>query len=198
MSETLSFLTGETTGYPLRPSFRTDAALVGSARLLRTYHDACSGFEHDELDRWFLPTREPVEVICHGDFAPYNCVITDGAVSGVFDFDTAHPGPRLWDLGYGAYRWVTLTAPDNEDGLDGHGEQRRRLLLFCDAYGTENLDGVLRAATDRLEALVEMMRDLAKAGNAAFGGHVRKGHDLRYLADIAYIREHTLFFGRQR
>ncbi|MFJ9374801.1 phosphotransferase [Streptomyces sp. NPDC101455] len=42
----------------------------------------------------------PVEVICHGDFAPDNCVFTGEGAVGIVDFDAARPGPgpRAWDL----------------------------------------------------------------------------------------------------
>ena len=39
------------------------------------------------------------DTVVHGDFAPYNCVVRDGLVTGVFGFDIAHPAPRLWDVG---------------------------------------------------------------------------------------------------
>ena len=32
-------------------------------------------------------------------------------------FDLASPGPRAWDLGQSAYRFVPLTDPDNPDEL---------------------------------------------------------------------------------
>lgn len=185
--ETLTFVPGEVTGYPVSPPFRTDRALESAAVLLRDFHDASVGFPTQASDRWGLPTREPVEVICHGDFAPYNCAVTDGDVTGVFDFDTAHPGPRLWDVGYAAYRWAPLTDPDGGEGFGTTTEQARRLRLFCASYGTDDLNGVIAAAADRLHALVDMMRTRAAAGNAAFAEHVADGHDLLYLNDIAYF-----------
>jgi hypothetical protein len=39
-TETVSFLDGETTDYPLADSFRTDRAMISAARLLRRLHDA--------------------------------------------------------------------------------------------------------------------------------------------------------------
>ena len=45
-----------------------------------------------------MPPVEPAEIVIHGDFARYNCVLQDGNVAGVFDFDTAHPAYRLWDV----------------------------------------------------------------------------------------------------
>ncbi len=34
------------------------------------------------------------------DFAPYNITFVDGCVHGIIDFDTLHPGPRIWDVAY--------------------------------------------------------------------------------------------------
>lgn len=187
-TETLSFLAGETTGYPLDPAFATDLALVSAARLLRSLHDATEDFVVVDSDLWDLPSRAPADVICHGDFAPYNCVVNNGLVTGVFDFDTAHPGHRLWDLGYAAYRWVPLTAPSNPVGsLDPQG-QDRRLRLFCQSYGgAEPVSRVVEAAAERLSALVEMMVERAAAGNEAFAGHIAAGHDRLYRNDIEFL-----------
>jgi aminoglycoside phosphotransferase (APT) family kinase protein len=188
-TETLSFLVGETSDYPLSASFRSDRAVVSAARLLRQLHDAAASFEHDEHDTWWLAPRQPAETIVHGDFAPYNCVITNGEVTGVFDFDTAHPAPRLWDVGYAAYRWAPLTARLNRDGFGSMAEQVRRLQLFCSAYGTDNVVGVLQQAHDRLLVMVQDMRTWAAAGNEAFQRHLVEGHDETYLRDVAHLAE---------
>jgi hypothetical protein len=190
-TETLTFLPGEVGDYPLPDSFRTDRALVSAARLLRELHDASVGFEHGEYGDWFLPPRLPVEVICHGDFAPYNCVVIDGEVTGVFDFDTAHPAPRIWDVGYAAYRWVPLTAPQNHDGFGNVVEQARRLRLFCSAYGISDRDHGLVVAQERLAFLVETIESRAAAGDVQFQQHVRDGHVDLYRRDISYIAENN-------
>ena len=190
-TETLSFVPGETTGHPLAPSFTTDKAVSSAAQLLRRLHDATEDFVVTEDDVWDLPPKTPAEVICHGDFAPYNCAVIDGLVTGVFDFDTAHPGPRLWDLGYAAYRWVPLTSPDNPEFSSSPVEQARRLTLFCQAYGWHGSEAaVVEAAADRLVALVEMILERAEGGNAAFQRHIEEGHHLLYLADIAHLRSY--------
>ncbi len=190
-TETLSFLPGATSSYPLLTSFRTDHVLVSAGRLLRAYHDATTDFVIADDDHWANPTVEPVEVICHGDYAPYNCVVAGDQVVGVFDFDAAHPGPRLWDIGYGAYRWVPLTSPTNADGFGSLETQSRRLRLFCDAYGEPDLSAVVEGAITRLHALVDTMRRLASSGNNAFARHVEEGHDKLYLDDIQYLIENT-------
>lgn len=89
--------------------------LVSAARCLRTFHEAAAGFlENDDLPQiWMLAPRQPREIVCHGDFAPYNVTLAGPSVSGIIDFDTAHPAPRLWDLAYAVYRWAPLSDPAN-------------------------------------------------------------------------------------
>ena len=72
-TETLTFLEGEVADYPLPATFTSDQALCSAARLLRGLHDALVTFEIPADARWWLPPVEPVEVVVHGDFAPYNC-----------------------------------------------------------------------------------------------------------------------------
>jgi aminoglycoside phosphotransferase (APT) family kinase protein len=187
-TETLSFLDGETTDYPLAEAFRTDRAMISAAKLLLRLHEATTGFD-DSVHSWFLPPRTPHEVICHGDFAPYNCVIRDGEVVGVFDFDTAHPGPRLWDVGYLAYRWVPLVSPLNPDGFGTLADQSRRLPILCEAYGTDQIGEVLDQAHDRLLAMVDSIRSFAAAGHAGFQAHLDEGADELYLRDARHIAD---------
>lgn len=169
--EVLSFLEGTVPDYPLPPAAAGTAALTGAARLLRALHDATVDFPFGG-GGWQFPERAPVEVVCHGDFAPYNCVLRGSEVVGVIDFDTAHPGSRVWDVAYAAYRWVTLTRPDHVEALGSTAEQLVRVRLFCDAYGLdrEGRGRLADVAVERLVALVEHMRAQAAAGNAAFRG----------------------------
>ncbi|GAM67933.1 hypothetical protein JCM19236_2088 [Vibrio sp. JCM 19236] len=96
-AEYLSFVEGDTYNYPLVGNVASIQAIESAAKLLRTIHDASEPLV-DELKscNWMLQTREPAEVICHGDFTPYNVALQGNIVVGVFDFDTAHPAPRIW------------------------------------------------------------------------------------------------------
>ena len=81
---------------------------------------------------WQWPAHEPVQVICHNDFAPYNLMFENGKLTGVIDLDLASPGPRVWDMAYTAYRFVPLTDPSNPDApFPGAQAQARRLAAFC-------------------------------------------------------------------
>ncbi len=143
--------------------------LAAAASALREWHDATVTFERTPEDVWWQAPLEPQEVICHVDFAPYNHVFRDGRWVGAIDYDLCTPGPRVWDLAYTAYRYVPLT-PHTADAVpDGdswgrsefpHAEQRRRLALFCAAYGA--VDGapvtpaeVLAAVPARLDAMAD-------------------------------------------
>ena len=104
--EVVSYLKGDCYNYPLSGHITSINALKSAGRLLRQLHDASQHFlsnsSSGELN-WMLPARQPMEVICHGDFMPYNVVLEGDTVVGVFDFDTAHPAPRIWDIAFAVY-----------------------------------------------------------------------------------------------
>lgn len=193
--EIVSHIPGEVSNYPLSQSATSHEALISAAALLRRYHDATVNFLAlpGVLDSWQLPSRPPFEVICHGDFAPYNVVLEGNRAIGIIDFDTAHPAPRMWDIAYALYRWAPLTNPNNPDGFGDGSEQAARAVAFCDAYGLEPgaRRGLITLVADRLQVLVDFMYAEARAGNSAFAANLRDGHHLLYVADIEYIRTHA-------
>lgn len=85
----------------------SDTILLDAARKLRMWHDATIDFEITG-GLWLLENEEKHEVICHNDFAPYNCVFQDEKLIGLIDFDLCSPGSRLWDIAYTVYRFVPL------------------------------------------------------------------------------------------
>lgn len=130
--EVLSFLPGEVGNYPLPHWLWTPEILEGAGKLLRRVHDASAPLVGEVLV-WNLPSQEPTEVICHNDVAPYNMTFISGRVAGLFDFDTASPGPRIWDLAYLGYR----LAPLAEDAGIHISEDERlfRMGRLIRAYG---------------------------------------------------------------
>ncbi|WP_250037851.1 phosphotransferase [Paractinoplanes maris] len=195
--EYLSFLPGDVSNYPPLAAAMSAPALTTAAALLRSYHDATATFAATApREGWQAPALDPVEVLCHGDFAPYNCVLDGTRVAGMFDFDFAHPGPRLWDVAYAVYRWVPLTAPGNTDGFGTTDDQAARLRTFCDSYGLDRAGrtALVDAVAVGLHALVTLMRTAAAAGHEAFAGHLADGHHLLYLTDADYILAHRPTF----
>jgi Putative homoserine kinase type II (protein kinase fold) len=164
--ETLSFIDGTVPLYPLPRWVWADAVLLRGARLLRELHDASVGFGLDGAV-WQSPTKVPLEVICHNDFAPHNLVFRDGEIVGAIDVDMCSPGPRIWDLAYYATRIVPLTGEPPEGAPFG-ADVPRRIRLLLDAYGRDaggiplTPEAVLRVAITRLYDLAEHSR--TKAG----------------------------------
>lgn len=189
--EILDYLPGTVGNYPWSNEVRSETALLSSARLLRDYHEATVPIADTQDAGWMFPAMEPREVICHSDFAPYNCVFEGERAVGIIDFDTARPGPRAWDLAYALYRFAPFAGPGNKDG-EGSGDicvQAVRARAFLEAYGASQ---ALRADSvamlvPRLQALIDFMRESADRGNEQFQRHIEEGHMDLYQDDIAYM-----------
>ncbi len=173
------------------PLIGSPAMLRSAAMLLRRFHDASRGFlESDGGPRsWMLPAVEPRELVCHGDFAPYNVVTEGEAAVGLIDFDAAHPAPAAWDLAYALYRWAPLTDPERPGAIHDGEEQLRRARLFCDAYGADAAERRELPAMigRRLQALVDFMHARAQAGDPAFAEAIARGDSDIYVNDLDYI-----------
>ena len=181
--EVLSFVDGVVPGYPMPGWVWSETALESSARLLRQVHDATHGREFH--GPWRSPVREPIEVVCHNDFATYNLVFDGDTVVGAIDWDYASPGPRLWDIAYLAYRIVPLSSRERADGFSNE-ERGRRLQRLLAAYGfaatPHELVAVLR---ERLLALAAFSDDMA----AELGNPELRRHADLYRDDAARLPE---------
>ena len=180
--EVLSFIEGEVP-HAMPAWVWSPAVLTDIARALREWHDATASFDCTGAV-WQSEPREPAEVVCHWDFAPYNCVFRDGRFAGAFDFDLSAPGPRLWDLAYTAYRFVPLMPPQ-DDPEAGPGERSpfawhdglARAGAFLAAYangGTPaySREVLVRAAADRLATIAAWTDAFAeKTGQRALAAH---------------------------
>lgn len=182
--ERLSFIPGEVP-HDLPGWVWSEPVLTDVARALRAWHDATIDFEHDGAV-WELPSRSPREVVCHSDFAPYNCVFQGGRFAGAIDFDLCAPGPRVWDLAYTAYRFVPLMPPQDADDFAGSGERSpfspaeacARLETFLRAYGAADpslhysRELVIGATVERLRAIADWTtRFVQNTGKTELAGH---------------------------
>lgn len=191
--EKVSFLPGLTGDLDDSEEMRSEMALRSAASLLRRYHD-CTALLLPEMaaqQEWQLSPRAPVEVICHGDFAPYNVVLNESVVTGIIDFETAHPGPRGWDLAYALYRWAPLSTGIASESLGGLDTQIGRARIFLDAYGleVEGRPALPDMVIERLAALVGFMESEAARGVEKYRHDLQEGHDRIYRNDIGYISE---------
>ncbi|GAA2991997.1 hypothetical protein GCM10010460_30890 [Microbacterium terrae] len=184
--EVLSFLPGEVLAGAAPEALWSDRILTDAARLLRRLHDASAGLAMRGDLEWRSVAREPHEVICHNDYAPYNLLVSGGRLSGVIDVDFAGPGPRIRDVGYLAYR----LAPFAEDSPEADGLDRRaRIGAMIGAYGASwSVDDVIAAAAASVADLAVFTRDRA----ALTGRTDLIGHAEMYERDV----ERMLHAGR--
>lgn len=187
----LSYMPGLVPQHPLPAWIWNDQILVDAAVMMTELHKATENFV-SEGAVWQLPTHQPAEVVCHNDFAPYNMVFINERLSGVINWDTASPGPRVWDVSYLAYRLVPLNELTVDDGLVISLEDRaRRLRLLCDSYGpTLTPAEVVAMAVQRLGELADFAEARADEGLE----HLRSHTDL-YRRDASWIKERADVLG---
>ncbi len=192
-TEMVSYVEGVVYHDSLPEEIMTDEVLIEVAGLLRRYHDIGAGYvlKLEGNEPWMLEKRSPAEVMCHGDFAPYNLTFADGHVQGMIDFDTLHPGPRLWDIAYAVYRWVPFVSPQNPDYRGDLEHQLQRVRLFAEAYGLDEKqrEQLPDMMIERLQALVTYMKREAEAGNRDVLQNIADGHMKMYLDDMQYIKD---------
>lgn len=179
--ERLSFVEGEVANYPLPEWLWSAEILVSAGQLLRRIHDASTEVARTTTG-WRVPAREPIEVVCHNDFAPYNLVFEEHALVGVIDFDMAAPGPRLWDLCYLAYRLIPYVE-DAEPPSSVRNAESARLTALLSAYGAD-------ASAEEVWEMMAVRLDLLAADSRA-RSHARPelaAHAAMYDRDAARLR----------
>ena len=134
---------------PVRVTF-SDEQVAAAMRLLRRYHDAFGQ-----------------EVVCHGDYGPWNLVWRDGMPVAIIDFDDVHRGPAADDVAYALRMFVGYGLAEAEPE-----ELVRRTRAALRAYGAE-LD---------VPAILAREYDLAEERCRRNGWH-------RQLARLAVERE---------
>jgi hypothetical protein len=172
--EMLTYLPGETAGgrFPWPAWTYTDVVLTQVGRWLRRVHDITADFVPPADARWFAGrAMEPGLVIGHQDAGPYNAAVVNGdRLVGFFDWDTAGPSTREFDMALAVIWWVPLCPPSVAEGLGfrNSADRSRRLHLMLDAYGYEGDRHAFGAAVvQRAQRQATGMREMAEAGDRA-------------------------------
>ena len=190
--ESFSFIEGHVGHYPLPTSLWSAEALRVAGKLLRAFHDATRSFEVSPDTVWQLsqPAELPIEVICHNDFTPYNCIYRDGLPFAMIDFETACPGSRAWDLAYSAYRFVPLSAPENCEnfGYVASDSKESRLRHFLSAYDPDfDRDGFLEILEQRVLAIRDFTSAIARSQDPRGRRVAKEGHVAAYDLDLRWL-----------
>jgi thiamine kinase-like enzyme len=186
--EVLEFIPGIVPQYPLPDFVLSNNSISKAAKMLRGFHDATRDFQYLSSDHWQVPelVREPVEVVCHNDFSPYNTVFREGLPVAMIDFDLAAPGPRVWDLAFAVYRFTHLCEISN--GLTiSETVLRDEIKLFCNQYGLEPEREVLEMIPVRLTVLCSTIERLVAECHAGVIKNIEDGHLDFYRREIQAI-----------
>ncbi|MER5889637.1 aminoglycoside phosphotransferase family protein [Streptomyces sp. NPDC001941] len=179
-----------------------DQGLCAFARLLRDYHEATVGFSPPEGAVWAegvveVAGQEDEQVVCHGDFGPWNVLWQGRRPVGVVDWDFARPAPRLHDVAFA----LEYAAPFRDDGtcvrslgFERAPDRRRRVELFCAAYGLNSVTGIADAVIDRQRGNLRRVRRLAAEGHEPQAGWVRDGLLPELTRRLAWSRGHRHLF----
>lgn len=160
--EILSALPGHTP-WPPNAELVDIRLLQSTSTLLRRYHDVVAGWSPTGMawQRPPLDIGEP-EVICHNDTAPWNVICDNGIATALVDWDTAAPGPQMWDLAYLAYTFAPLADARNKEWMGWPPETPTtgRLVSIATAYGCDKprWEKLLDTLAPRVRAAYETMR----------------------------------------
>ena len=110
------------------------------------------------------------------------------------DWDTAAPGPRAWDLGFIARRWVPFwrDAKCRAHGLKpGVAEKARRFRLLLNAYGLEPEISIVNVGIERMRQFHVHMRKLVAEGSEWEVELARRGVLDEEALEITWVEEHA-------
>jgi len=98
---------------------------------------------HPELDyvlQWLArraPDAETI-VLVHGDFKPGNALVEGNRITAMLDWETAHLGDPLEDLG-----WITNPVRGREHQIEGHWEREQIVATYRELTGRSVSDADL-------------------------------------------------------
>jgi hypothetical protein len=217
--EVLTYLEGES-GADGLAKVVDDRGLVAMARLLREYHEAVAGYRPADA-RWAVTVATtgaagpaatggvaaaaaaplPGELICHGDFGPWNLVWRGTEPVGIIDWDYALPHPPLLDVAYAleyvapfrddaeCLRWLRYPAPP---------DRRARLERFATAYGLTDLTGLADAVIDQQQSVLDWSLRLADEGHQPQLAWREAGHFDEVADRVRWSRANRHLFSSAR
>ena len=161
------------------------AQLTRVGRIVRTLHDASSGFTPTGSPHWdvLIPAPDD-ELICHNDLAPWNLIVGQRWV--FIDWDGAGPSTRLWDLAYSAQAFTLSDV--NEDPQ----RAATRLAALVDGYAADQDLRRRLAATIplRAAAMYDLLHSSHQVGREPWAAMYTNGHGQHWRTVTNYARRH--------
>ena len=168
-----------------------ESGLKSWGRFLRNYHDVVQDYMPPAGSSWSsgVGSCEPGEIVCHGDFGPWNAVWRDGLPVALLDWDHARPAPPLFDVTYG----LEYVAPFRTDlecisnlRYASPPNRRRRIEIFCEAYGISVPLDVVGCVARQQRETAQTVERLASLGIEPQATWVRKGYLTELLEQVSF------------
>ncbi|GAA5012943.1 aminoglycoside phosphotransferase family protein [Actinopolymorpha pittospori] len=174
--------------------------LRAAARLLREYHDTVASWAPERPPVWAggaTGAGGPGEVVCHGDFGPWNIVWDGVRPVGLLDWEYAAPHPPWYDVAYAleylapfrddevCVRWLRYPVPP---------DRRRRVAIFAEAYGLPDTAGLADSVIEIQRIGLDFVRQLAAEGHERQVTMVAEGHLDELAERIRWSEEHRHLF----
>lgn len=150
--EILSFIEGDS-GKDGWSKITSEGGLRKFANLLREYHRSVSGFKPSNDSIWAYKEGglNEGEIICHGDFGPWNVVWQESEPVGIVDWDFVLPANPQYDVFYA----LEYVAPfrDDETCINIHQfseipDRKHRIKVFLEAYGLNEIKNIVDSVVD--------------------------------------------------
>lgn len=144
--EVLTYIDGES-GKAGWFNIISEDGLKKYAKLLRSYHEAIEGYKPPANLEWSTGGKSlgKGDIVCHGDFGPWNIVWRQGEPIGILDWDLAHPNTFEHDVLYA----LEYAAPFRDDEIaktwhhfERAPDRKRRIDMFLESYGIGHIDNL--------------------------------------------------------
>jgi hypothetical protein len=198
--EVLTYIDGESGGAAWAKVV-DDAGLVAMARLLRDYHEAVRDFQPTAAAGWATRagTVNAGQLVCHGDFGPWNLVWRGTQPVGILDWDYAWPTRPIHDVAY-ALEYVAPFRDDAQCSQSLHypapPDRRRRLERFAEAYGLTSTAGLVDEVIAQQQDVLHRARQLAAEGRQPQAAWQDAGVLDQVAERIRWSRAHRHLFER--
>jgi len=188
--EILSYIDGQSGG-DVWTKIISDDGLRKFAKLLRAYHDAIADYKPSVDAEWAYTIGAPEdgEIMCHGDFGPWNIVWNGDEPTGIVDWDLVVPAKPRFDVLYA----LEYSAPfrDDEAALKWHHfpevpNRKHRIEVFADAYGLIGLGDVVTDVAAMQRKVAGFEKQLAERGLQPQAEWVASG-------DLEVVEQHAMW-----
>lgn len=198
-TEILTYLPGESGAAGSMKALHLEG-LRAMGRLLREYHDAVAGWNPPEPPTWAdgrTGTGGPGELVCHGDFAPWNIVWDGFRPVGLLDWEYANPARPVQDVAWA----LEFTAPFRDDEtavtVMRHPEppnRRERMETLAEAYGLTSTEGLVDEVIALQRIARQTLLQLAAAGHERQQTALANGELEEHDRLIAWSEAHRHLF----